>query len=144
MNDLLLDDVFIYWLERTERQAKRFADAALREAGVEITPEQWVILKRISEQANLNQREIAALTFKDPAAVTRALDQLQARGLVERQEVPNDRRAYQLHLTEAGQALVATITPVALEVRARGLRGLSQEEVGALRSILNKIYENYQ
>ena len=87
MNDLLLDDVFIYLIERTERQTKRYANAVLKNAGIEISPEQWAIIKRISEREVINQREIAELTFKDPASVTRSLDVKKEKGLVKRMDM---------------------------------------------------------
>ncbi len=143
MKDLSLDEVFIYLIERTERQTKRYANAALKNAGVEITPEQWAILKRVGERAVINQREVAELTFKDPASVTRALDVLEGKGWVKREDMENDRRAYNLMLTEAGEAMVARITPVAQAVRAQGLRGVSEQELAQFKATLNKIYENY-
>ncbi len=143
MNDLLLDDVFIYLIERTERQTKRYANAVLKNAGIEISPEQWAIIKRISEREVINQREIAELTFKDPASVTRSLDVLEEKGLVKRMDMENDRRAYNLFLTEAGAALVAKVTPLAREIRAQGLKNIDADELAQLKSTLNKIYENY-
>ncbi len=143
MKDLTLDEVFIYLIERTEKQTKRYANAALKNAGVEITPEQWAILKRISERAVINQREISDLTFKDPASVTRALDVLEEKGWVKRMEMENDRRAYNLFLTEAGEAMVAKITPLAQAIRAQGLKNVSAEELAQLKAVLHKIYENY-
>ncbi len=138
-----LEEVFVYLIERTERQMKRYANEALKREGIDISSEQWAILKRISEQATLNQRELAALTFKDPASVTRSLDILEKNGLVLRMPVENDRRAYNIVLTEAGEALVRKVIPVAEAVRAHGLRGVSEEELRAFKATLNKIYENY-
>ncbi len=143
MNDLRLDDVFIYLIERTEKQTKRYANEVLRNSGIEVTPEQWTILKRISEQKVINQREMADLTFKDPASVTRALDVLQQMDLIRRAPMENDRRAYNLLLTEAGEALVAKVTPLAQAIRAKGLENVSDSELAQLKSTLNKIYQNY-
>ncbi len=143
MNDIKLDEVFIYLLERTERQTKRYANAALKNAGLEITPEQWAILKRVSERDEVNQREIAELTFRDPASVTRALDALEEKGWVRRVDTANDRRAYNLLLTDAGRGVVARITPIAQAVRAHGLRNIDDAELAQFKATLNKIYENY-
>lgn len=143
MNDILLDDVFIYLIERTERQIKRYANLALKADGIEISPEQWVLLKRISERAVLNQRELAALTFKDPASVTRTLDFLEKNGLVRREDMAGDRRAYNLFLTEQGNQLVERIIPIAQAVRAQGLRNIDSSELEQFKRTLNKIFENY-
>jgi DNA-binding MarR family transcriptional regulator len=143
MNDLKLDDVFIYLIERTQRQMRRYSNAALKQAGIDLNSDQWVILKRISENEALNQREIADLTFKDTAAITRSLDILEERNLVKRQDVPNDRRAYQLVLTPAGEELVAKVIPIAQLVRSQGLQGINEEELRHFKNVLAKIYTNY-
>lgn len=143
MKDLLLDEVFIYLLERTERQTKRYANAALKSVGIEITPEQWAILKRVSENDSVNQREMASLTFRDPASITRALDSLEEKGWIRRVDTLNDRRAYHLELTEEGQNIVARITPVAQAVRAQGLTNIDAAELAQFKKTLNKIYQNY-
>jgi DNA-binding MarR family transcriptional regulator len=143
MKDDRLDDVFIYLIERTERQIKRYANAALLSEGIEISPEQWVLLKRIGEREKINQRELAELTFKDPASVTRTLDLLEKNGLVRRESMEGDRRAYHLLLTASGVELVERITPVAQAVRARGLRNISADELEQFKQTLHKIYENY-
>jgi DNA-binding MarR family transcriptional regulator len=138
-----LDEVFIYLIERTERQIKRYANEALKKEGIEISPEQWVILKRVDEQKVINQRELAELTFKDPASITRTLDILEKNGLVRRMEVEDDRRAYNLVLTAEGEALVHKIIPIAEAVRAQGLYNVSADELRAFKATLNKIYKNY-
>jgi DNA-binding MarR family transcriptional regulator len=143
MTERSLDDVFIFLIERTQIQMKRYANQALRDIGIEITPEQWAILKRISERAGVNQRELADLTFKDPASVTRTLDLLEKKGLVKRTDPENDRRAYHLYLTDAGTALVEKILPVAHSVRAKGMAGITETEFEQLKNVLNKIYQNY-
>ncbi|MEL6658379.1 MAG: MarR family transcriptional regulator, partial [Bacteroidota bacterium] len=73
MKDLVLEDVYVYLLERTIREIKRDFNRRLKAAypGLIITSDQWVILKRISELEALNQREVAAVTGKDPASITR-------------------------------------------------------------------------
>jgi DNA-binding MarR family transcriptional regulator len=143
MKDIHLDDVFIYLIERTERQIKRFANAALKEKDIEISPEQWTLLKRIGEREIINQRELGELSFKDPASVTRTLDLLEKNGLVRREDMEGDRRAYNLCLTETGVALVERITPIAQMVRAHGLQNISAAELEQFKKTLNKIYENY-
>ena len=143
MKDIKLEEVYIYLLERTIRQCKKYSQSALAEIDVKITGDQWVILKRIYEGEGISQREIASLTYKDPASVTRTLDILEKKTLIERKAVNNDRRAYSLYLTKAGKNLVEKITPVAKDVRKKGLKGISPTEQEQFKSLLNKIYDNF-
>lgn len=142
MDDLKLDEVYFFLLERTIRQFRRYSQQAFEANDIPLTGDQWVILKRISEQEGVNQREIADLAYKDPASVTRILDMLEKQGLVSRESVENDRRTYALFLTKSGRKLVEKITPIAIEVRRKGLEGLTSKDAKQLQAILNKIYEN--
>ncbi|MEL7423158.1 MAG: MarR family transcriptional regulator [Bacteroidota bacterium] len=144
MKDLALEDVYVYLLERTIREVKRDFNRRLKAAfpGLTITSDQWVILKRISEREALNQREVAAVTGKDPASITRTLDLLAKKNWVERQDVPGDRRAYQVVLTREGQELVEQLIPLAQATREAGLADVSAEEFESLKRVLNKIYSN--
>ena len=142
MKDLKLDEVYFFLLERTVRQFRKFSKEKLGERGVEISSEQWVILKRVSEQEGINQKEMANLTYKDPASVTRMVDLMAKKGWIERRPIEGDRRAYGLHLTKEGKVFVKKMIPAAQELRAMGLDGISQKELDNLKKTLNKIYEN--
>lgn len=144
MKDLVLEDVYVYLLERTIREIKRDFNRRLKATypDLSITSDQWVILKRISEREALNQREVAAVTGKDPASITRTLDLLAKKAWVERQEIANDRRAYQVVLTDEGKDLVERLTPLAKETREAGLNGIAAEEFEQFKLTLNKIFEN--
>ena len=144
MKDLVLEDVYIYLLERTIREIKRDFNRRLKAAypDLTITSDQWVILKRISERQAINQREVAAVTGKDPASITRTIDLLVKKKWVERQATEGDRRAYQLILTNEGLNLVEKLTPLAHATREAGLNGVSAGEFAAFKATLNKIFDN--
>lgn len=142
MEDLKLDEVYFFLLERTVRQFRKFSKEKLKSQGIEISGEQWVILKRVSEQEGINQKEIANLTYKDPASVTRMVDLMAKKGWITRQPILGDRRAYGLHLTDQGRTVVEKMIPAAQNLRAMGLQGISPKELEDLKNTLNKIYEN--
>ncbi|NJK83356.1 MAG: hypothetical protein HC912_05585 [Saprospiraceae bacterium] len=65
------------------------------------------------------------------------------KGLVQRENVEEDRRAYHLSLTSSGKALVKQVIPIAKEVRAKGLAGMNEAEQMELKRLLNKIADNF-
>jgi DNA-binding MarR family transcriptional regulator len=69
------------------------------------------------------------------------VDDLEARGLVERREHETDRRAYALHLTNKGKAAMEIISRIAREHRQDLLAALSEEEQGALSALLQRVAE---
>lgn len=143
MKDLVLDDVYLYLLERTVRQFRKYSQQEFARHGIDMSGEQWIVLKRIGEQEGLKQRDVAELTYKDPASVTRILDILEKKKLIQRMPVENDRRTYALFLTEQGRLLIEKLTPLAVEIRNKGTEGLSEKELRQLKQMLNKVYENF-
>ncbi len=73
----------------------------------------------------LRMSDLAAQTTLTPSGLTRAVDRLEAEGLVRREACPSDRRGAYAVLTEAGEARIAAAVP---------------QHVDALRGIFDEIY----
>lgn len=142
--DKNLHEVYLFHLEKAYKQFKKYKTAYLKKVGVDITSDQWILLKSISEEEGINQRTLAEKCFKEPASVTRILDLLEKKGLVERQSITEDRRSYELYTTQQGKELVEKMLPIAVEIREKGVVGLTEEQVINLNKLLIKLFENYQ
>lgn len=59
----------------------------------------------------MSQTELSRALIMNRSNVTGLVDRLEKRGLVQRQPVPEDRRAYKVQLTAAGQSLIEQILP---------------------------------
>jgi DNA-binding MarR family transcriptional regulator len=110
----------------------------------DVTPEQWVLLHRLWEKDGLSQKELAAQIVKDQPNTTRILDKLGQKGLIRRANNADDRRAFVISLTDAGRELVSILFPLVQEVRENACRGVSDEEIALLKSLLNKISKNLE
>ena len=143
MKEKQLQEVYIFKLERTIRQLRKYKSRHLKALGLDISSEQWVILKRLSEQSDMSQRELAKTTYKDPAAVTRTLDLLQKKELLERKASETDRRLYLVSLSRKGKKLVKDTLPEAVKIREKGTYRISKKEIDSFLKTLDKIYENF-
>ncbi len=74
-------------------------------AEFELAPAQALALGELDIERPLSMRELAARLKCDPSNITGLIDRLEARGLVERQPHPADRRVKYLVLTGAGREL---------------------------------------
>lgn len=142
--DKPLKDVVFYHLDRTVRISKQKSQVMFDEQGFDVTVEQWVVLKKINDQEGASQAEIGAALLKDAPTVTRIIDLLVKKGYVAREAHPNDRRKYQIVLTEPGKQLVVVMTEHVKDWRKRGLAGLSDSEIRELKRILTRVYENIE
>ncbi len=87
----------------------------------------------------ISQTELAALVGIEGSSLVRLLDILVARGLVERQADPRDRRTRLIVLTEAGHAMLGDIRRVLDEAEAEMLADASDEELAAALGLFARI-----
>ncbi len=133
-----------YHLERATRVVKLHYLQAFNELGVDITPEQWVLLDNLYQNNGLSQTELAALSFKNTPTISRILDLLAKKGLIERQRFENDRRRFKIFLTPKGIETVEKSLEVVANLREQGWRHLSEEDYDTFLRIINQVFENYE
>jgi DNA-binding MarR family transcriptional regulator len=100
---------------------------------------QWVALMHLRDGLATNPRDICSLLRHDSGAVTRVIDQLEERGLVQRQRSLEDRREVDLHLTPVGASTVESLVPPMVDRMNSALRDFSSEEVAELTRLLVKL-----
>ncbi|QIL77077.1 MarR family winged helix-turn-helix transcriptional regulator [Hymenobacter sp. HDW8] len=138
----MLNEILFYSLDRAIRQYRKFAQANIDRAGIDITVDQWLVLRVIDEHDDLTQADIADRVFKDQASVARIIALLLKRGLIGAEPLPNDGRRTQLRVTAAGHDTLVAVQPVVLSNRATALDGLSEATLDQVRRSLERIYTN--
>ena len=115
-----------------------------RNAGLDITPEQWSILVFLWQQDEVTQKAIADATYKDRPSVTRLIDNMEKQGLVTRTKDLGDRRTNKICLTKKGIDLCSKVHPITLKTMQNALNGLSPEDMSNAQYLLKKIFSNLQ
>ncbi len=117
----ILDDEFGFVLRLA--QIAVFKDLIATFKAYDLRPAEFTVLRRIAANPGLKQETLGeALRIQRPNVVT-IIDQLEARDLVQRGNVPGDRRSYALTLTQAGRRLLAD-AEIAHAEYVRGERAL--------------------
>lgn len=107
---------------RVYRLSQLFRSALYRAflaEGVEMTPEQWIVLVRLWQHDGATQTELVESTLKDKATLSRILDVMERQGVLVRRPDPVDGRSRRVHLTRAGKDLRARFTPIVRAMVAR-------------------------
>jgi len=91
-------------------------------------------LPPLSAQVDIAKR----LRIEGPT-ITRMLDALEKDNLVSRLPDPNDRRTNLLELTPHGSETLREIFSVTDDLRARLLKGFSEEQIGLLNELLEEL-----
>ena len=109
-----------------------------------LTFAQWVPLWRLKTGEARTSQEIACEADIDAGAMTRLLDRLVAKGLIERNRSASDRRVVNLVLTPAGEKVVERIPQVLADLNNTYLQGFSTDEWQQLRTLLRRMLANGQ
>jgi len=109
----------------------------------DLSPSQFNILNllRLAPEG-LSQTDLSRELIMHRSNVTGLVDRLEKRGLVERREVENDRRAYSVVLTSAGSDLVRDILPEYYEGGERVWDGVPDRRVADLVADLQRATKN--
>lgn len=133
-----------YLLERTTRVIKLRFHQAFKKNGLDLTPEQWVILEQLHEKGSQTQASLAAGSFKDAPTVSRILNILVQNGFIERKSVAEDKRKYDVTLTSAGEEIVQRAQVIANSLRQQGWEHLTEAEYAEYVRITNQIFKNFE
>ena len=113
-----------------------------RQAGLEITIEQWSILYHLWLEDSLSQQELCNRTFRDKPSITRLLDNLEKQKLVKRIASKQDRRINIVCLTELAKELQTLTIDLANQTMDEALIDVTKEEIETVKKVLYQVYDN--
>jgi len=127
-------------LARTSKAVGRAFNTALAEAGGSLPI--WLVLTNLRGSAWRSQLELAHAVGIEGPTLTRHLDGMQTAGLVRRVRDPDDRRAFNVELTDAGDALHDRLLEVVIAFNRKLQAGISPAESATLRDLLGRLEAN--
>ena len=113
-----------------------------KQAGIEITIEQWSVLYHLWKEDGQSQQQLCDATFRDKPSITRLVDNLEKLGLVNRTANKNDRRINKICLTPEAEKLQVQTMEVANQTLNEALQGVTNGQVEIAKEVLQKVYEN--
>jgi DNA-binding MarR family transcriptional regulator len=93
---------------------------------------QWRILANLASRGPSTAQLIARLTLSHKSTISRAVQDLEERGLIERKISKNDRRSYLLQLTAEGRRLFRELQPLVLGFEEKLLDSIPESDAKAL------------
>ena len=113
-----------------------------KQAGVEITIEQWSVLYHLWKEDGQSQQQLCDATFRDKPSITRLVDNLEKLGLVKRVASIDDRRINKIFLTPEAEKLQEQSIEVANQTLNEALQGVTNGQVEIAKEVLQKVYDN--
>ena len=104
-----------------------------------IAIEQRATLEIIKFESNVNQTTIANLLGKDKTTISRSLNSLEKKGLIQRSETLNDKRSNIIELTKEGEMILEDTINEVTSYRESLNDKLSKEELDSFFKIIDKL-----
>lgn len=124
-------------IDRCRRRDLKSALAPYQYVGV-----MHLIVLYISRRPGASQEEITGFYALDKASVARDARRLEDLGHIQRRTAPDDRRQYQLFLTQAGQAMTGVIDEATRRFQQSLSAGIPPEDWQQLTALLQRLVDN--
>lgn len=128
--------------------AERLLTAQLEQAfqldGIEITSEQWRVLFYLWNEDGINQRELAKRVKKEKSTITRQIDTLERKGLIERHSLNEDKRNKQLFVTQQGKIIEERTLHIAQSITEKAEASIHKTELKIFRKVLQQMILNIE
>jgi len=118
----------------TEEIEKRFS-----EAGLNIVAQEFAILMRLFQEGDVPQATIIKLMMRDKTTITRRIDGLVKKDLVRRVINPEDRRRFNIQLSEDGKAILEKALPMATGFQQELVVDVSPEDREVTVKVLKQL-----
>jgi DNA-binding MarR family transcriptional regulator len=118
------------------------AEMDLAVKDLEITTQQMGILLSMRHGVGSTPFELAKLLGIDTGLMTRMLDKLESKGLLERSRSLEDRRVVNLNLTAKGEEVAALLPGIVPGVLNKRLKKFTKAEFAEFRRLMSKFLED--
>ena len=132
----------LYSIEKAIKEYRKLAQKNITKVVKDITVDQCLVLIILQQNESISQNELANLVFKDSASITRMIELMVKNDYLTRTIHAEDRRKFNLVITEKGLKTIELIEPVIQSNRETALHGLSLKEITLLDQTLHKIISN--
>jgi DNA-binding MarR family transcriptional regulator len=139
---IVLENALAFWVNRFYEVSRRAMYREFRTFGVEVTPEQWLVLVRLWERDERSQRELAEAIGRDAPTTSRIIDAMERAKLVSRAADPDDARGKRVRLTAKARGLRQALVPVVKKMVAKMEHGVPEKDLEVTRQTLQRLTEN--
>lgn len=131
------------WIGITSKMVDQYISDILLKENIQVTRKQWIILKILHEEHDgIIQNELAFITNRNKASLTRLISVMEKSDLVKRTSCKSDARINLIFITQKGKDLFLKMKPLMLKSIEILQTGLSTADIEHLITILSKIQNN--
>ena len=137
-----IDKTLMPWIGKSMKVIDYFFMDQFSQKGIGLTKVQWLLLKKLKERNGESQHNLAFLTNRDKASLTRLLTTMENKNLVARIPSEKDLRSNKIYITARGEKMLKDAMPVVEGMIREMQKGLPEEERKIAIRVLKKLMEN--
>jgi len=134
--------LFFQELDICIKSYRQFQQKMLDEAGIDITPDQWLVLDLVCRGKSSSQREIAQKLAKDAASVNRILVLLEKKGYISRFAADSGAKSTKPRVTEEGVRVFESAGSTISAAAEAAMKGIKPKRFVKLGKTLRDITKN--
>lgn len=127
------------WVGKIHYDFGFIVQKAFRENGLDLSKEQWSVLKRLKINDGQPQNDLAFITHRDKTSMTRLVNTMENKDLVVRKIDENDKRVNRIFLTDHGKKVIKKVEPIMFDLVPEVQENLSEKEIEVLITALKKM-----
>lgn len=141
-NTMKFEKTLIPNLGKTAKLAGYYFIDTFHENGIELSKEQWLVLKKLNDRDGQIQNDLASITNRSKTSLTRLINTMEKKGLVYRALSVKDKRVNHIHLSDFGKQTFLDSLPVLEKMMRELQKNISQEDLAKSIEVLGQIQQN--
>ncbi len=137
-----LEKSIMPWIGKTGKWIGLYIMDKFKEHDLNLTIEQWIVLKVLHEQDGLIQNELADITNRNKTSLTRLIQTMEKYHLIAKYPDKKDKRINRIFLTKKGSEVFKSAFPIMDEIKGALQKGLTKAEVQTMIHLLKKVQKN--
>ena len=137
-----IDKTLMPWIGRSMKVIDYYIMDRFSENGIGLTKVQWLLLKILYQMNGESQHNLAFLTNRDKASLTRLLTTMEKKNLVARVPSETDQRVNRIYITTNGEKILRKAQPVIDEIISEMQEGITEAERMSTIKVLKKLLNN--
>lgn len=139
---MLLSKEIVVRLNLVECKLKQFSATILRKHGIDLTPEQFLLIDLLWNHGEQTQQQLADMMQKDKNSIKKLVDALERKNLVVRTPSSNDRRSNIIQLTPKAEDLKLFAKEIGIMLMDHMIKGISERDLRHFLKTISKLSDN--
>lgn len=139
---MLLSKEIAVYLNLAACKLKQFTSVMLKKSGIKLTPEQFLLIDILWNEGPMSQQKIADTMHKDKNSITKLVDAMEKKKLLERRRDKEDRRSNIVVPTKQAEDMKHHAKEAGISLMDKVIDGISEEELKQFLGTLDKMSRN--